>query len=115
MISIVLLFSGRPRSGSSLLAALSSQSVQLGRREFGRRGILQMVWLRDLDARIERPQSYRGGLASGEIGATTTVETGLFGHLSLLVRVSRVWFTARVYSYSLLQFNAQSSKGVRSF
>ena len=26
----------------------------------------------------------------------TTVETDLFGHLSIPVRVSRVWFTARV-------------------
>jgi hypothetical protein len=29
--------------------------------------------------------------------------------------VARLSFTAHIYSYSLLQFNAQPSKGVRSF
>lgn len=50
----------------------------------------------DLPARIERPLLHRGSSASGEIRSVTTVETDLFGRLSLPVRALRVWFTARV-------------------
>lgn len=42
-------------------------------------GMAEMI----LPARIERPQSYRGGSASGEIRSATTVETDLLGCLSL--------------------------------
>ena len=50
----------------------------------------------DLPVRIERPLLHRGSSASGGIRSVTTVETDLFGRLSLPVRALRVWFTARV-------------------